>query len=137
MAFNPKDFGFEPISTKHGSRIIRNYCYLRYGLNGKKTSGDTRNAIVLALDEETTDCARELFGATVGISINDKGQIVLYEGKDRRLSANRASVKAQISLYTECEKLCAILGEFTIYRYESKIYAKGEAILLTPVEKVE
>lgn len=126
--FNPADFGFKPIDDTTTSHTRRDYCYLRRRV---------KDGIVLVLDEETTDFCKELFGSTVSVATDENGKIVLYNGKMRKLSKAGGNKRCAISMDVEWKKLTSILGEFKIYEYDSKIYAKGEAILLVPKGSVE
>lgn len=133
MSFNPSDFGFEQVKVGNRGGDKKDYCYIRLSNREK----GRRKAAVLCLDEETTDICQELFGASVGVAIDDRCRIVLYKGTMRKLSkANGKNVKKSISLETETERINGVLGDFNVYKYDSKIYAKGEAILLSPIEAV-
>lgn len=131
MSFNPSDFGFEQVKDGNRGGGKKDYCYIRLSNRGRGRG----RAAVLCLDEETTDVCQELFGARVGVAIDDKCRIVLYKGTMRKLSkTNGKNLKKSISLETETERVRGVLGEFNVYKYDSKIYAKGEAILLSPIE---
>lgn len=138
MAFNPEEFGFKQISVTHHGGQVRDYCYIRMSSNGR--SQHNRITPVLCLDEETTDLALELFGVRCNIAFDENCRIVIYRGNARKLSINNRKAKtkkATIAMDTERNRIDSVLGDFRYYKYDSKIYAKGEAILLTPVGKVE
>lgn len=138
MTFNPEEFGFKQISTTHRGGRVKDYCYIRMSSNGRGEPG--RLTPVLCLDEETTDLALELFGANCNVAFDENCRIVIYQGNTRKLSiSNKRSKakKATIAMDTERGRITSVLGDFRYYRYDSKIYAKGEAILLTPAGKLE
>lgn len=129
MAFNPSAFGFKTVESSIGPKR-RDFCYVRMSKdrNGKK-------AAILCLDEETTAVAREMFGDRVGVGIDDRCRIVIYRGDARTLSRYTRTEKmdkATISLASETETFRDCLGMFKAYEFTPRIYAKGEAILLSP-----
>lgn len=133
--FNPEEFGFKIVGSSGGDRG-KNFCYLRIS---HRTEGDRREANVrLVLDEETTDCALELFGDRVNVAVDESGRVVLYKGKSRKLArVSKSKGKRVISLCSECDFLLSLFGMDTVTEYTAKIWAKGEAILLTPKDSME
>lgn len=133
--FNPEDFGFTPLNAKKASCHRKDYCYLSVR---KENAGRHSEKLVLVLDSETTDMCKAMFGERVSVATNDEGKIVLYKGEMRALSVSKTSLKrCTISMDVECEKIKGIIGNFSTYRYDAKVYGLGEAVLLTPKEKVE
>ena len=128
--FDPSEYGFEVVSGVKSGGVDYPYLHISW-------TKDTPVAMMLRLDKDTTDMCRDLFGERAGVAINQIGLIVLYVGNSRKLSTNaKKPSKAAISLDTEISKILAILGKFSDYKYKTKIYADGQAVLLSPVSKI-
>lgn len=130
--FDPKALGFTEVTNGFGGggKATDGMCYLHVGRrrNTREVHG-TR----IMLDDVTTSIARGMFGERCGVATDDHARIVLYNGTSRKIMTAKSTDRGQISLDAEQKKLLAILGtSFTNYEYEPKMWAKGEAILLTP-----
>lgn len=130
--FDPKALGFTEVANGFGTggSKMQGMCYLHIGRRRKtREVHDLR----VMLDDVTTSIARGMFGERCGVAIDDRARIVLYKGSSRKIMQGKSLDRGMISVDAERRKLLAILGtSFTNYEYEAKMWAKGEAILLTP-----
>lgn len=128
IGFNPEDFGFEeyePRTRQYGGE--KSYL-LRNAKEGRK-SGQMR----LVLSGEDTEFARELLGNTVNMYVNDKGYLLLTEGKSLKLSRQKTKCDhATVSCCGLSRKIVGCYGEFRRLYLSTTMYGNGNALLFKP-----
>ena len=132
MTFNPETLGFRDVSS--GGKSSSDYCYIRVA--DADASKRRRNSLSVVLSPRVASQCRDSFGNRVNIAVNDKCQLLIYEGALRALSLNRANGGAIISLNSEFDRFKECLGDFKKYKLDVKEYNGGESIILTPCEKI-
>lgn len=138
--FNPEIFGFEIYEPKSfgNSRLSSDCDYIRIA-TGKKT---TQKA-ALILSEDTHAVVRDIIGEKIGIGINERGVLILFDTKNPRVAhtmhkQNKSSIRWEVSISGMYDKLRSFYGDFRRLPLEADLYAKGEAIILKPItDKIE
>ena len=133
---DPANYGFKEVERygkSGGGKTDKDYILLAAVKNGGYRG---RGANVI-LSKDTTDTILELFGNNLSVSTDENGRILLAKGNSRKLSVsqNKKYKRGQVSLYTETKHLMDIFGEFRHVYLDAKLFANGNAILLTPEER--
>ena len=134
--FDPTVFGFDTSfnGTSARGRRSSGKDYVRFVKAKDKKYG--RQA-VLSLSADTSEFVIELIGKTVNFAIDGKGRIVLYKGKSRVVSKSHKTSRHSVAIATATDRLDSLYGKHTVVYLKASLYAKGEALLLTPTGEVE
>lgn len=129
--FNPEDFGFEVYEVKRGYRGVKGDYILR------ARGGNLR----ISLCEDTYRNIFEILSDNIGVAINDKGILLLFECNEpkKMVKINKTkSCRRYISIRGLDDILVSFYGEFKRVPLATELHSSGKAILLIPqVEKVE
>lgn len=137
MTFNPELMGFTPLARSKRACTDDHGCILSFSGSGIQRDGSARLALRLMLDRETEATVRTLFGDRCSVATDGDMRIVLYAGSQRKLNVNGAGGRAAISMTAVTEQAVKRLGTFRHYSYRAEKIANGEAVLLTPTEKID
>ena len=126
LKFDPKSMGFNlVIDSRRRTSMSGDYLLVTKHDGGKA-------ALVLSLSEETGDNAAILFGDRCNIAFNEEnGKICIYSGKARSIG-KRYGKRYVISIGAEYRAVKRMFGEFKRLYFDAKVWAGGQAILLTP-----
>ena len=131
---NPELLGFTKCLSrryvgKDGS-MERDYIRCSVGKNNKPQ-------MHLSLCDDTANFVRALSGERCDMWINDNGQILLCKGNEFKLSKHKGSWRSTISAASITKQINAMYGDFRRLDLAAKVYAKGNAVLLTPTGERE
>lgn len=131
--FDPVALGItEYVTPTSGNKERVDRDYVIQVKNGSSTN------IIFNLCAKTCEFVKDMYGDTVSVGINEKGQIFIWAGGKTKIASNAHSRgRGRISINGMRYRLTQCYGRYKRIYFKMKPYANGDALVFTHTGEVD